>query len=185
MSTVEFHSRVMDAARGAMKGAIRRMVVSKAAVGLWQLAGIRIYGKVETFEAEQFGGIGLYALPPTDGVPEAVVVMTGDANAPVIVATQDEKTRAAVMPAGFAAGETVLYSVASLLYLKDGRIEARTPSGTAKQLVTLDDLNALIDWIKVHHHTSATAGSPTTPPLFSGTGSPVPVPQGTQVFHGE
>lgn len=77
-------------------GAVRRMAISFTQNVLWQLAGVRSYdGSQETRQVEPFSGIGFYSRPSSSGAPEAIAVMVGDANAPVIVATRDEKTRAA------------------------------------------------------------------------------------------
>lgn len=182
MTTTAEHSRVMDAARNAARGLVRRMMVSKAANVIWQLAGVRVYNAQESFEAEVFQGVGFAALPPASGSTEAVVVNAGSANVPVIVATRDEKTRSATVPSSFKAGETCVFTPTSIVYLKDGRVEVRSPSGSAKRLATLDDLNALKTWIAAHTHSGGilTGGLTGTPSLPA-----PPSPAGTSVLYGE
>lgn len=131
-------------------GAIRRVAISLTTKALWQVVGFRSWdGSQETRQVEVFPGLGFYARPPSSGSPEAIVVMIGaDASSPAIVATRDEKTRAAIAGA-IAAGETMVFNAISVLYLKaDGTIEARSSGGTAKAPAHNEDLVALIEAIK-------------------------------------
>jgi phage gp45-like len=131
-------------------GMIRRMAVSVTARALWQLVGFRMSdSSSETFTAEPFSGIGFYARPPTNGSPEAVVVMIGDAKTPAIVATRDEKTRAAIAGA-LKANESAVFNNLALLHIKDnGEIHARSKNGAAVSLATKSDLERIITALDV------------------------------------
>lgn len=172
MTSVTQHSRVMDAARTAMRGLIRRMVVTKAAQAIWQVAGLRVGDAREVFDAEVFQGIGVWSLPSDSGVTETIVVNAGSANTPAIVACRDEKTRAAMVPASMVNGDTCVYGAGVLLYFHGGKLEARLPNGVAKRLATLDDVNALRNHYANHFHAApgGNTGAPNTePPTASGT----------------
>jgi hypothetical protein len=130
-------------------GMVRRMAISLTSKVLWQLVGFRLpYAQggataQEVLNAEPFTGIGFFARPPSSGAPEAIVVSVGDANAPMIIAVRDEKTRAAIAGA-LQAGETAMYTDQAIVYLRgDGTIEARTAGGAATALATKQDLQIL------------------------------------------
>lgn len=131
-------------------GAIRRVAISLTTKALWQVVGFKSWdGSQETRQVEVFPGLGFYARPPSSGNPEAIVVMIGaDASSPAIVATRDEKTRAAIAGA-IAAGETMVFNASAVVYLKaDSTIEARSSGGTATELPTKADAVALLNAIK-------------------------------------
>lgn len=154
MRTIRELAHAIDPARVRAAGAIRRMAITLTAKVLWQLTGFRLPdGTTETALAEVFGGIGFFARPPSGSKPEAIVLMVGDANTPVIVALRDEQTRAKVAGA-FKPNESGVFNTLSIVYVKDdGTIEARSTGGTAKRLATNDDLAALINilatWVVV------------------------------------
>lgn len=177
--SVERFARVTDPESNARRGSIRRMVVSRAGAVLWQLLGFTVGGKKEaTRGIEVFHGVGITAIPASDGKPEAIVINVVDANAPVIIATRDEKTRAAVVPSGMNAGETCVYSGAAIVYLKvDGTVEIRTPGGTASRLATVEDVEALAEF--VNGLFVGGSGSAVIP------ANTVPRPTGTTVLKGE
>ncbi|MGN6103738.1 MAG: hypothetical protein ACTHU0_01415 [Kofleriaceae bacterium] len=139
MRTVEELQHALDPRVARAAGAIRRMAVSLTARVLWQLVGFQIPGargasQTETASAEPFLGIGFHARPPSSGKPEAIVLMVGDAQHPVVVAVRDEKTRAAVAGA-LAENETAMFNSRSVVHIKaDGTIEARSAGGTAGPL---------------------------------------------------
>lgn len=153
-------------------GAVRRFVITMTETAIWQVTGVRLPDGIETRRAEVFGGIGLVARPPAGVEAEAIGAMVGDANAPVIVAVRDEATRSAKM-GDIAEDETAIFNGQARVHVRaDGTIEARTHGGTAKQLVTIDDYNALRDWIHttmIVNATGATAGTTTPPPNAMGT----------------
>lgn len=132
-----------------LAGLVRRMAISLTSKVLWQLVGFRLPDAQggatgqEIVNAEPFTGIGFYARPPSSGAPEAIVVSVSDANAPMIIAVRDEKTRAAIAGA-LQAGETAVYTDRALVYLRsDGTIEARSARGGAAALATKQDLQIL------------------------------------------
>jgi phage gp45-like len=177
--SVERFARVTDPDLNAQRGAIRRMVVSRASTVLWQLLGFTVERKKETTRGvEVFHGVGISAIPSESGKPEAIVVNVGGATAPVVIASRDEKTRAAMVPSGMKAGETCIYSEGAVIYVRaDGTVEVRTPAGTAKSLATKDDVKLLADFVNTL--------------LVGGTGSAVippntvPRPTGTTVLKGQ
>lgn len=177
--SVERFARVTDPEANARRGSIRRMVVSRAGAVLWQLLGFTVGGKKEaTRGIEVFHGVGITAIPAADGKPEAIVINVVDANAPVIIATRDEKTRASVVPSGMKAGETCIYSGAAIVYLKaDGTVEIRTPAGVAGALATKADVKELADFVNTLF--VGGTGSAVIPP------NTVPRPTGTTVLRGE
>lgn len=148
-------------------GRIRRMLIGVTSKVLWQLIGHRqLDGKLETREAEVFGGAGMIARPGGRNA-EAIVVFTGDgASSPLIVAIRDQQMAAALAAAltggSLGTGEVAVGAgadgeVACLAHWKtDGTIEIRSPTGEAKQLVTFETFMR-------HGHPSAPTG-PITPP---------------------
>jgi phage gp45-like len=123
-------------------GLIRRMVVTLAQGGRWQLRGFRSLGEVVA-DVEVFAGLGLWARAPEGVEVEAVVVAVGDSKAPVVVALRDERTRSRVA-AAIAADTTVLHNSACGVYLTPaGLVEIRSHAGAAGPLATLADAKAL------------------------------------------
>lgn len=156
MSTVEALRSAIDPTAGRIAGMIRRMAITLTTKALWQLAGFRSYdGSIETRQAEPFGGMGFYARPPASGAPEAIAVMVGDAKTAVIVATRDEKTRAAVA-GDVQPGETMVYNDKACIYVKaDGTVEIRLVGGAAIALPTLASVQALTNAYNGHTHVAA------------------------------
>lgn len=159
-------------------GMVRRMAISLTSKVLWQLVGFRLPdGSQEVVNAEAFTGIGFFARAPSSGVPEAIVVSVGDANAPMIIAVRDEKTRAAVVGA-LKVGETAMYTDKAIVYLKDnGTIEARSAGGAAAALATKADVTALANFVQ-----GLLVGGTGSAPIPPGT---VPQPTGTLKFKAE
>lgn len=172
--TVKDLAKVTDPFMRRVAATARRFVVSGSRA-IWQLTGVQLLdGNRETFLAEAFTGIGFYSRPSATGKPEAVTVAVGGANAPVIIATRDEQTRAAV--ADINADETATFNSQAIVLIKaDGTIEIRSASGTAVPLATLADLQALKTWLDAHTHASLGA----VPAPLS------PTPSGTTVIKGE
>lgn len=179
MKTVEQLAQATDPLRIRLAGMVRRFVVSIAgASSRWQLAGVKMPSGQEARNAEVFAGIGFFARPPAGGSPEAVAVMVGDANTPIVVAVRDEKTRAAVAGA-LGLDESMMFNTKAVLLIKgDGTLEARSVGGTAHALATKADVQALRDWC---------AGM-----AYGGSGSVIPVggaappnPSGTTKFKAE
>lgn len=137
--SAERNAQATDPFRNAIRALISRATVRRANAVLWQFVG----AAKNALSAEVFYGVGICALPAKGGKPEAIVVNVGGADAPVIIATRDEKTRASVVPSGIKAGETVIYSEGVIVYLRKDSVEIRTPSGTAKRLLTVDDATSL------------------------------------------
>lgn len=183
--SVERDSMATSPEANSLRGLVRRMTVSRGAAVIWQLLGLKLPKKrAETIEAEVFHGVGICAIPAEGGSPEAILINVGGASAPVIIATRDEKTRAAVVPAGMKAGETCIYSAGSLVYLRNGTVEVRTPSGSARRLAFLDELVALRTYVLAHVHTGVTTGSGNT--LVPAPSPPPPAaPSGTDVLRGQ
>lgn len=149
----EFGDQVSPQTRNIL-GQLRRMVVSLTTRALWQVVGHRLLDNTtETRDAEVFSGIGFYSRPSASGNPEAIVIFQGGAANPVIVATRDEKTRAAVA-GSLAAGETAIFNSASIVVLKaNGDIEIRSSGGDAAAVAMKADLDAfkaaILAWVPV------------------------------------
>jgi phage gp45-like len=191
MRSVEELARVTSPSLRRFAGAIRRMAVAVTGKPLWQVVGYRTpEGHDETTFAEVFPGVGFYARPPRGSRPEAVVSYVGGANHPVIVATRDEKTRAAV--ATLAEDETIMFSSRSVVHIRaNGVVEIRTPHGRAVPLATKADVAALKKHVDDHMHQYATQSGTalTSFPTLVLTGKPVldpaPAPSGTSVLQSE
>lgn len=164
-----------------LRGMIRRVAVTLTSSVRWQVLGQRGgQGGDETWDVEPFTGIGFYSRPPSSGNPEAVVVAFGGAKSTAIVATRDEATRK-TGAGDLDEDETCVFnSQARVIVKKDGTVEIRLHGGSAKQLVTMDDYNALKDWI---HNTMiiATPSGNSTP----GTTAAPPDATGTSVLKGQ
>lgn len=135
MKTLAEFARAIDPDRVGAFGAVRRMAITLTAKALWQLAGFVIDGKTEVVKAEPFTGIGIAARPPASGKPEAIVIMVGDANNPMVIAVRDEKTRAAIAGA-LAADETMLFNSKAFVHVKaSGKVEVGTKLGAAEPTI--------------------------------------------------
>jgi phage gp45-like len=176
MQTIEELRQQTNAAATRARAAVRRMVVKITKAAIWQITGFRLLdGSTETRNAEHFGGIGIAARPPGDA--EAIVLMVGDADAPVIVAVRDEATRRKIA-AALKIDETMIFNSKSCVHVKDdGTIEARSASGTAQALATKADVVALANFVQGLF--VGGSGSAVIPP-----GS-VPQPAGTSKLKGE
>jgi hypothetical protein len=169
----------VDPFRARVAGSIRRMAITLTAKVLWQLTGHTIDGVVEVLRAEPFTGIGFYSRPPATGKPEAIVANLIDADAPVVIAARDEKTRAAAV-GEIEADETAVYNSLAILHFKeDGTIEARpVGGGPAVELALKSDLDASKAVFDVHVHPGVTVGVGVT----GATVTPFPSPVGTTTF---
>lgn len=175
-------------------GAIRRMAITATAKALWKLSGFRLPdGTIEKPEAEAFTGIGFFARPPTNGKPEAIVLLLGDdAGAPVVVAVRDEKTRQAIVGA-LAVDETAIFNSASLVRINaDGTIEARSSGGVAVELATKADLQKLEAAIAGATVVASDGGASLKATILQGLasslhgpGGAIPWPLGTSKLKGE
>lgn len=171
-----------DPATARAWGAVRRFAVTLTSQVLWQLAGFRMPDQSrEVVNAEQFSGIGFFARPPSSGSPEAIAVMVGDANAPVIVAVRDEATRSKIAGA-IAEDEAMVFSSQAVVYIKaDGTIEARTAAGVAVPLALKSDVDALAHY--VDNTLTLPVSGATAGPSAGATHAPASV--GTTVLKGQ
>lgn len=194
------NNRPNDPSWRKVAGAVRRMVVTLAERGRWQLRGYRTLAELVP-DVEVFQALGLWARPPTPATPaaatvEAIVLNLHDSDAPVVVALRDEKTRKAVA-AAIAADTTILHNSVVGTYLKpDGTIELRSHGGVAVPLATKADLEALRTYVRnqffnVGGHTHTVVGGSTTATLTvaePGATPPTvdpPDPTGTTCVRGE
>jgi len=180
-------NRVTDPDGRRVTGAIRRMAIKVTSQVLWQLIGYKVGARTETRPAEPFTGIGFYSRPPANGKPEAIVVFAAGAKSPAVVATRDEKTRAAIA-GGIAEGETIVYSGAAIVYVRNNTVEIRLANGVAVPLATKADVDALIATFNAHTHLVAALPStglpPPTIPTLLPTGLAAPS-VGTSVLRGQ
>ncbi len=128
-------ARAADPLLRQLMGQIRHFAIELTEGVLWRLRG---YDEVdEAPRANVFTGIGFYSRPSSSGSPECIAV--GDARAPVVVATRDEKTRAAV--AQLEQDETATFNSQTIFkHRANGKCEARSVGGVAEPLSTHDDL---------------------------------------------
>lgn len=173
----EFAGEVGPDAR-KIAGMVRRVAITLTRRVLWQILGHKLLDeKPETRDAEPFTGVGFYSRPSASGKPEAVVVFAGGAGNPLIVATRDEKTRAALFKVAgeLAENETAIFNSQSLIVIKaDGTVEIRSAAGVAKKLVTFDEFMN-------HTHLTAGTGAPVAPTALV----PSPPLVGTSKLKGE
>lgn len=144
----------------AVRGALRRLVVTLTEGARWQLSGRKVAGDQETIDVEVFGGIGYHARPrASGGSPEAVVVSLGGNGAPVAIATRDEQTRQAVA-GSLAPDETAIHNSQAIVVLKaNGTVEIRSANGVAVPLALKSDVDAIRTAYLAHTHVVATAGT--------------------------
>lgn len=146
-SKQELHADATDPTRQALRTLVTRATVSLVQKGsaIWQWVGAQlgVGGEKVTSNAEAFTGIGFYAVPPSSGSPEVIVLnIAGRGTAPIIVAARDEATRAQV--ANLDAGETAIFTDKAIVYIKaDGTVEIRSAGGTAEPLATKLELQLL------------------------------------------
>lgn len=179
-------------------GRVRRMLIGVTSRVLWQLIGHRgLDNKLETREAEVFGGAGMIARPGGRNA-EAIVVFTGEgASSPMIVAIRDQQMAAALATAltggelgtgEVAIGAGVEGEVAGLTHWKaDGTIEHRSQAGAAVSLATKADLQRVITAIDAAITTLGGAlAAPELAALKAALLALIPAwPAGTSVLKGE
>jgi phage gp45-like len=146
--TVQGDAARTDPALQRLRGLVRRLIATATRLPRWQLRGVRgVDGASEVVQAEVFQGVGFAARPPASSAAEVIAVnVDGQAKAPVVVATRDEKTAAAVRAAigGLGPGDTLVYNAGVVVFLRsDGTVEIRSTGGTAVALALRSDLEAL------------------------------------------
>jgi phage gp45-like len=108
---------------------IRRLAIKVTTRALWQLVG---HDDESEDAVEVFSGIGFYSRPPESGAPEAILVKVGGASSHgVLIATRDEKTRAAFAAiAALAANEVAIYNSSARVHIQaDGTVVVDDGSG--------------------------------------------------------
>lgn len=177
-------ARALDPVTRRVDGMLRRFGIDLTKitkVAGWKLLGFDLDGGQESVTAEVYPGVGLYARPPKGVKADAIVANIQGAEHPTIVATRDEKTRAA-SAGSIAEDETAVFNSKVILVMKaNGTIEARTIGGAAVALATLADVQALRSYI---------ATQLTLPVIGGGTAGPnaspaPPTPTGTTKFKAE
>lgn len=130
-----------------VRGLVRRVEVTFARTGIWQVRGQRAGasggGVDETFDADLFPGVGFFARPSGSAATEAVTVAAGGTGATMIVATRDEATRAkwdAQVPAGTTA---TFNEVVGMVVKPDGTVAVKLLNGTEIALALKLDLDIL------------------------------------------
>ncbi|MDQ3153625.1 MAG: hypothetical protein M3R63_18565 [Actinomycetota bacterium] len=167
--TAAEHAKTTDPLLRKLAGALRRMTVDLSTGVLWKLLGHAAVA--ERPKAEVFSGVGFYARPPAGVVAEVVVANIGGADHPVVIASRDEATRAAI--ADIDEGETATFNDQTIVvHRADGTIEARSANGVAVALATKADIDALIATFNAHTHvlTTGTAAVP-APPAAAAVGT--------------
>lgn len=167
-----------------LRGMIRKLVVTLSDGARWQFLGQRGgQGGDEVITAEPFTGIGFYSRPPADGKPEAIAVAVGGAKHLAVVATRDEETRRKVA-GDLDEGETQIHSTGAIVRVKESKIEARTASGNAAPVATLQDLRNLYEALDA---AITAVGPPGNAALvaFKAALDALGFPAGTEVFEAE
>jgi phage gp45-like len=178
------HARETSASIRGFKGMIRRLLVTLAdASTRWQVKGV--YGSSagdEIFQAELFPGIGIFARPPANGSPEAVLASPGgNPKAGVIVATRDEATRK-LIASQVGPSETCIYNDVAMVIIKsDGTITAKSINGAGVALATKADIDAMRLIFNAHVHPGVTAGGAST----TASVTPMAPNAGTSKFRAE
>jgi phage gp45-like len=133
-----------------LANAIARAVVSRVNdSGGLQTIQLGVMAGETVDDAEHFQAYGFSSSVPLGG--EAVVLFpNGDRARPLVIATGHRASRIT----GLEEGETAIYNADSLVILKnDGTIEARSRSGSAAEVATLESLQDLKDiftnWVPV------------------------------------
>lgn len=171
-----------SAFRRYVYGMIRRFAITLAESARWQLLGQSggAGGDEVLPDVEAFTGIGFYARPPdSGGNPEAIGVGVGGTRTTVIIAARDEATRQAVV-GDLPADSTAMFNSQVIIVINpDGTVEIRLAGGTAAQLATLADIQALASFVQAM-----------TLPVSGGTAGPpapnsVPTPAGTTVLRAQ
>lgn len=161
----------------------------------WTVEG---YDAEDVDAAELFPGIGFAARPPDGANAEAIVCNVGGRDHPVIVATRDGDTAAAIA-GGLAPDESLAYTTGLIVKLTaTGEIELRAKDGTAQALALLQDalninarvaaleaaVNALIALYNLHTHpvSGSTATATTNQATPAATSAAV---NGTTVVRGQ
>lgn len=178
-SPEDFRDETSPETRG-IAGLIRRMVITATRSVLWQITGHRLLDNtIETRDAPVFSGIGIYARPPANGKPEAIVVFPGSTDgrgaSPLVAALRDEETRRAVfkLAGELAAGETAIFNPSAIIVIKtNGTVEIRSLEGTAHELALKSDVQDLRDWAAAKAYGgsgSVVPVGPAAPPQPTGT----------------
>jgi phage gp45-like len=131
---------------------------------------------------EVFHGLGYAARPRANANAEAIAVAVNASDHHVIVATRDAALlEQVVKEAGLDQGETLAgFSEGAVIKVRENTVEVRAPNGTAVRLATLDDIQALRDYVASHVHPVTAA------PGTTGTSTPPPgQPSGTTVLKGQ
>lgn len=161
-------------------GMVRRMSVSiSKQLHAWQVTGVKMVNGDEVFRADVFSGVGFVSRPPLTGKPEAIVVMaSGGVDGAALVGARDLKTAQAVVREVtgreyLEPGEALNFTApngGAVVYMKaDGTTEVRSSTGTAVELATKADVEALKTWLATHVHGGSGTPPTTTPPTPAGT----------------
>jgi hypothetical protein len=196
-STKEWRDLLAPLQRGLL-GMVRRMAVKLSSGVAWQVAGHLLMNSSsrEAVLSEVFSGVGFYGRPKAGHRAEAIVLFAGgEAANPVIVATRDEDSRAAV--AGKVdEDETAVFNSQAILHVtKAGKVMAYLAGHIADAvgLAKASELNNLRAFVLQQFpaagvgHVHATPSGPTTSTtaVVVPVGSPSSAYPGTDVLKGQ
>jgi phage gp45-like len=187
----------------ALVNLVRHMAVRTAAAAAWRLAGYEDGdGNEELEDGEVFSGIGFWSLPSASGEAEVILAHPGAATGnSAVIATRDEKTRAAVVAAlgGVDAGEhgaTLTFNGGAVVWLRgDGGVEIRCApgktveikswDGAAAELMTKADGQVLRSALTTAAISVGAGGAATVVTACDAAVTPATWPVGTKVLKGE
>jgi phage gp45-like len=151
-SSTNFRERDNGRFMMRLQSMVRRAVVSTTRDVLWRVLGFEDEdGNQEFDDAEVFDNVGVHARPASSGRPEVIRLnVGGNENNPVIIASRDRRTLAAVLQAlkssdVLGEDETLVYNSQACVHLVGGEVHAKTPGGTAVALATKADVQAIVD----------------------------------------
>lgn len=163
---------------------VRLFVVTTTSPLLWGITGFSDGTETETDELQVYQTCGFLSRPEAGANVEAIAVNVNGGDHHVIVACRDDAAvRRVVEALGLGHGVAHVYNGTNALSVTPDGIEAKSLTGTAVALATLEDLNALRDWIQttmVLPVSGAAAGPLGPPPALQ-----APIANGTSVLKGE
>lgn len=161
----------------ANRSIVRKWIVQYTEGARWQMKGAETDAGTEIHEHDVYQGIGFFARPHGKSLVESIVLQIGGSKTTAAVAMRELGGR--IKKLGDIARDTTLLfnTLARLVLLPDGSIEARTHGGTAVQLATKQDVENLA--VFVNGLFVGGTGSVVIPP------NTVPRPIGTTKFKAE
>lgn len=171
-----------------LKGMVRRLAITLAEGGIWQVLGQRGgAGGDETDDVELFGGIGFHSRPPSSGNPEAIALAVGGAKHQAIIATRDEATRQLVA-GDLGEDSAAIFNSTAIVRIEGSSIEARSATGNAEPVLGLSDGTRIMSALATAIANETTAGHAVGAAALTAFQSALTAtgfPSGTEIFKAE